>query len=480
MAKHKHILKLCSDQHSPVISGFVGDELVRTPNLDNLAQNGVVFGNHYCNNPVCTPGRYSMLTGRLPRELGTLYFSDILPLETQTYMRYFSQHGYMTTCVGKMHFHGPEQMYGWKFRPYGDMEVFDADYITGYSEEKDVVGGIDKASAKRKIKVEEYGGYNAYMLKTARRGDNEFMLFDKSVTKEAVLHLKNYFLSILDQKYQGTRPLLFEVSWKTPHCPFVGLPKLFDYYRERVSLPGKRIDKEYLATLPLSIQKRHSIDQPGEITEDQILDARAAYYALVEFTDMQIGIVMSALKELDMMDDFYIMYTSDHGEMAGEHGLWQKTCFYEESARIPMILAGPDIPKGKRVYHNTSHIDVFPTLCELAGLPEAENIRGKSMIPLINSNEKQGNIIFSELYSGNGNTQKNSFMAKYQNIKYVDYCDGTSQLFDLDKDRDELINLTDEPEYKNIKKKLQDALVNLPEPWRANDPDWNFIARVST
>jgi choline-sulfatase len=460
--KHKHILKLCSDQHSPVVAGYAGDGLVRTPNMDRLAANGTVFENHYCNSPVCTPGRYSMLTGRMPGELNTFGFSDILPLDTHTYMRHFSQHGYQTTCVGKMHFHGPEQMYGWMYRPFGDMEVYDSSCIPGYSAEKDICHGVKKAKEiqKKNIRAAQPGGKHLHRFKTAGPGEDQFMIFDKSATREAVINLKNYFKGTIDLKYFGSpRPLLYEVSWKTPHNPFVGLPELYAYYRDQIDLPKKRVTSDNIDNYPPALRERIEKYMTEEITDEMIRNARAAYYALVEFTDRQIGIVLDALEELEILDDFYIMYTSDHGEMAGEHGLWDKNCFYEESVRIPMILSGFDVPKGKKVTANTSHLDIFPTLCDMGNLPTPADLKGRSLLPMISEDTPDERIVLSERH-----IDISLFMAKYKNIKYVEYTDGNSQLFDLEKDPAELDNKTADQSYKTVKQRLQQEIAALPKP----------------
>lgn len=472
--KHPHILRITTDQHSPLIWGAGGDPHACTPNLDRLAARGTTFDNHYAANPVCMPGRSCMLTGQLPRELGTPYFWDILPEGTETYPSYLARHGYHTTCVGKMHFHGKDQMHGWRFRPYGDMQVAPMEMLPDYESANDVVGSHPKQEL---LDFADYGGYNGYMLKTARPGEDQFMLFDKSVTREAELHLRDYFSLLIDNCYQGERPLLFEVSYKTPHCPFVCPVDLFDHYRATLPLPSKAPDPH----APPQMRARQAADQPDFATEDMIRNARAGYWGLVQWVDSQIGAVLDVLEQLGMEDDFIILYTSDHGEMVGERGLWQKTCFYEESARIPSILAGPGIPRGERVRANTSHYDLLPTLADLAGLPAPGGLRGESMLPKIGSRSPDERIVFSEYFMGAAKTsqdsaadQDNGIMAKRGDLKFIDYCDGSYELFDLDKDPDEQTNRADDPAYAADRKELAAAIGALPEPWRVQMPQWRM------
>jgi len=452
--RHPNILKLCSDEHSPFVCGYAGDPWVRTPNLDRLAAEGTVFENCYATNPICVPGRNSMICGKLVRELGTPYYHDVLPLESHTYMRHFAQRGYQTTCVGKQHFHGPEQMYGWMFRPYGDMEVMNNSNIPGYSPDKDVAGELQRR-----------GRGLAHWVRSARPGREGFMLFDESVTREAVLHLEDYYSGMIIPRYMPERPLLYEVSWKTPHWPFIAPPELFDLYRRIVGPPAKPPPEN---PVPY-IRRKHEGDQPDDVTDEQVLNARAAYWGLVEYTDRQVGIVLDALDRLGVRDDFVVMYCSDHGEMAGERGLWGKHCFYEESARVPMILAGPGIPKGRRVRENVSLMDVFATLCDLAGLPAPEDLRGPSMVPLLDGPGAFGErTVFSELYLG----EVSSVMAKRGDVKYVCYSDGARELYDLSHDPGEVENLADHPCYAAVQHELHEALAALPGPWRTGDPNW--------
>ena len=462
------ILRITTDQHSPFVAGYAGDPYIRTPNLDRLAASGTVFKNHYCANPVCVPGRYSMMTVLLPRELGTLGFWDVLPSNVSTYAGILAEAGYQTTCVGKMHFHGQDQMHGWRFRPYGDMECLGRESMPDYDAAKDRF----REWRPLKIKMEEHGGYNPWMLKTARPGNDKFMLFDESVTREAILHLKDYFTMAIAECYQGERPLLFEVSYKTPHCPYICPPELFDYYMDVLPPPGKAKDENP----PRDIRMRQQEDQPPDITLEMIRRSRAGYWGLVQWVDHQIGQVLSALEQLGLRDEATILYTSDHGEMAGERGLWQKSCFYEESVRVPMILSGPGIPQGKVVTENPSHLDLLPTLCDLAEIPPPAGLRGESLIPLLTDRETgKPRAVFSEFFGYYaGGEQRNSMMVKRGSWKWIDYCDGHCELFDLASDPDEQIDRANDPACFCLREELRSLLAELPQPWQVNNPDWEM------
>ncbi|MEM8495468.1 MAG: sulfatase-like hydrolase/transferase, partial [Planctomycetota bacterium] len=370
-----------------------------------------------------------------------------LPLDTRTYMRHFTERGYQTTCVGKMHFHGPDQMYGWMFRPYGDMQMLRHAYESGYAVERDITGG----SPFRPIDRGDVGGYNAWMLANAGPGDTGNMRWDDSVTREAIENLTDYFTpSFIDEMYQGERPLLFEVSFKSPHCPFVCPPDLFEYYMD--VLPGPKYP-HLPEDAPRFVLNKASNDLPDSITPEMNRRARAAYWGLTEWIDARIGEVLSCLEKLGLRDRFVVQFTADHGEMAGEHGLWQKHLFYEQSVRVPFVLQGPGIPAGRVVRENTSHLDLYPTLCDLAGLdaPDlgSEPFAGRSMVPLLTSDTEGERVVLSEFRAPDGDGRAEGLpggvwgvMAKRGDMKLIDYGNGERQLFDLAADPDERNHLS--------------------------------------
>ena len=459
------ILRITTDQHSPAVAGFAGDPFVRTPHLDRLASRGTVLANHYCASPICVPGRYSMMTGRLPREIGTIDFWDVLPSDTPTYASVLGDSGYQTTCVGKMHFHGSDQMHGWHFRPYGDMEQLNRTSLPGYSADKDRF----QAWREPAFRYSDHGGYTASMLKFARPGNDKYILFDESVIRESILHLTDYYQGLVAdiEDYQGTRPLLFEASFKTPHCPFVCPPDLFEYYMDVLPMPAKPGDPR----APEFIRRRRDAEQPDWVTPEMARRARAGYWGLVEWVDRQIGRLLQTVEDLGLLDDTVILYTSDHGEMAGERGLWQKSCFYEESARVPTILAGRGIPQGNVVTDCTSHLDLLPTLCEWAETEPPSGLRGRSLLPVCRGESNLERVVFGELYQ-RSNLQEYALMARQSGLKLIRYSTGESELFDLKTDPAEQCNLW--PESAERAAVLDDALAGLPAPFRVGQPDWKL------
>ncbi len=453
--QHPHVLVLMSDEHCPQVTGCYGDPLVRTPNLDRLAADGVLFERAYCNNPICVPGRYSILTGRLPREIGSTRFDHGLDPGQLTYARHFAQSGYQTTCVGKMHFQGLEQMHGWMFRPYGDMQVLHHGKLPGYQ------GGAFPGNTPPSL---------ADLVADARPGMDGFILFDEPIAPITRTTLLDYFRPVINPpKTHHARPLLCQVSWKTPHWPFWGPPEYFNHYIQHIGLP------EIPPPAPEEehpwMKHKHKWEVPYQPTDTQIRRARAAYWALVSYLDRQVGLVLDVLDELGLRDQFLIVYHSDHGELAGNHGSWGKGCMYEHSVRVPLIFSWPGrVPAGRRVSENVSNLDLFPTLCDYCGLETPANLSGDSLRPLIEGDRQAAarladRPIISEFYQGGHDPQ---VMALRGNQKLISY--GSTyppQMFDLAVDPHELHNVADEPAHAPRRRQLQadiDALV-APRQW---------------
>ncbi len=533
MPRHPHILLICTDEQAPQYMGCMGDPIARTPNLDRLAARGALFRNAYCNNPICVPGRYSILTGRYVRELGSLEYGSGLDPRAWTYPKHFARAGYQTTCVGKQHFMGLEQMHGWMFRPYGDMELdrhFGRPKIPGFA-------GDPLAGTLGPIPGRPPGNLAGW-VRTAGPSDKGFANFDRMTNAAALLHLQDYFQPVIMGEYEPDRPLLFEVSYKCPHWPFWAPKDLFDHYRNQVSLP--RIPPDEPGNFFLDGVRQG--EAPFANTPDEILNARAANYALIELVDRRIGEILQCAQDLGILDDMLVLMHCDHGEMNGNHGCWGKGRPYEHSARVPLLVSFPGaIPAGTVIDTPVSNVDIFPTLCDYAGIDTPPDLRGESLRGLIDATASQrpptsqlpgeqrpggqrpggqrpgeqrpGSQLPSEQRSGEQrlgdqrpggpadlehwrsrpiiseffNFRRGWAMVRRGNLKYVDYWghpdnefpldvwDRTgwqraTQLFDLARDPDELTNLAADPAHAATCDDLQSILDVLPTPHRWNEP----------
>ncbi len=440
MTKRPNILFLMSDQHRADVTGYAGDPVIRTPVLDRLARTGVVFNNAYTPSPICVPMRQCMMSGQLPRTCGCEGWVDLAP-GYRTFAREFSRYAYNTTCSGKLHHLGQDQMQGWRERIAPDARISDA-YVEDPIEEEFArykpAPGTGKWSNQRE--VEE-----------ARPGEGPYQKFDKRALRAALDYLDRYFEDPLYRRPQSHRPLLFKLSLLQPHYPFFADEARFEYYLDRAPVHVEEPCDH--PVLSLSQQGK-----PVHVSEDAIRRATAAYYGMIDTVDRYYGQVLARLEALgEDLDDWIIVYTSDHGEMLGRHGIWEKTRFYEESVRVPLIIRWPAQFEGGRVVEeNVNLCDLFATLCDMAGLEIPDGLDSRSLVPLLRG-EPQG--WSNETVSQMGT---HHVMIKQDALKYQYYGDdGPEVLFDLDEDPGETTNVAEVPAYAEAMARFRGRLAEL-------------------
>ncbi|HEV7298842.1 MAG TPA: sulfatase-like hydrolase/transferase [Tepidisphaeraceae bacterium] len=423
MTPRPNVLFLMSDEHRPDVAGFAGDEVVRTPVMDELARTGVVFNNCYTPSPICIPARQCLMAGELPKTCGVRRYGDDLPSGYLTWARSFSQHAYTTVCCGKLHHMGTDQMQGWRRRiSFDDIHV-DSRYMTGML----------------KHEAERYRSGNKKWSDTqealrAGVGKSPHAISDDFSVDAATRYAKEFFTSPYYDKESPHAPLLLKVSLLLPHYPYFCDEEKFTYYMNRVT----PFVNETVADHPFLSQKQVRIGQ--DASERDIRRTTAAYYGMVETIDAQYGQVMNTLTHLGQnLDDWIIIYTSDHGEMLGQHGIWEKQKFYEASARVPLIIRWPKRFKPAVVDENVNLCDLFATLCELADLPITGGTDSRSLVPLMNGDASAWN---NETISQFGH---DNLMIKRDHLKYQSYGpDMPEVLFNLKADPGELRNAIDD------------------------------------
>ncbi len=426
MPKRPNILFLMSDQHRADLAGYAGNTVVRTPVLDRLARTGVVFQNAYTPSPICVPARQCMMAGQLPKTCACERWIDLSP-RYHTFAREFSRYAYNTCCSGKLHHQGPDQMQGWRTRVAPDAEISDAC----------VDDPIEEEFARYRPAPGTGKWSNQRELEQARPGDGPAQKFDRRAVRAALDYLERYFADPLYLRPQSHRPLLFKLSLLQPHYPFFTDQKRFDYYLNRVS-----IYREEACDHPvLSLSQQ---GKPVDVTDDVIRRATAAYYGMIDTIDTYFGRIIDALESLGQnLDEWILVYTSDHGEMLGQHGIWEKTRFYEGSVRVPLIIRWPERFEGGRVVEqNVNLCDLFATLCDLAGLAIPDGLDSRSLVPLLRGDTSAWN---NESVSQMG---KHHLMIKQDHLKYQYYGEDIPEvLFDLANDPGETVNVAGLSEY---------------------------------
>jgi len=440
MKKRPNILFLMSDQHRADVTGYEGNRVIRTPALDRLAGTGVVFRNAYTPSPICIPGRQCMMSGQLPKTCACEGWIDLEP-GYRTFAREFARYAYNTVCGGKLHHIGLDQMQGWRTRIAPDAEISDR-YVPGKIQEEferyQPAAGTGKWSNQRE--VEE-----------ARAVEGPYQSFDKRAVTASLDFLERYFKDPAYLRPQSHRPLLFKLSLVQPHYPFFTSQERFDYYLNRVPI----YRQEPCDHPVLSLSQNGA---PVTVSDEAIRRATAAYYGMIETVDEYFGLVLDKLESLGgNLDEWIIVYTSDHGEMLGEHGIWEKTRFYEGSVRVPLVIRWPrEFPGGRIVNENVNLCDLFATLCDLSGIEIPGGLDSRSMVPLLRGEAAEwNNESVSQVWQSH-------VMIKQDHLKYQYYGEGIPEvLFDLESDPDETANVANMPHYAGAMTKFRTRLSQL-------------------
>ncbi len=416
-----NILLICSDQHTPGVTGCYGNPHVQTPHLDALAEEGVTFDAAYCSSPVCVASRLSMLTGRYPFRIGVWGLADTILSTTPTWPVPLSISGWETIICGRMHLVYGDRNHGFERRLCGDAYPTIRNNFAYWTKKEPEVTRAGRV-------IQESG------LGTARH-DAEDAIAEGFALK---------FIHGLNPSKQS-RPFAMCTGFYRPHTPFLAPPEQAALYENMdVELEGTQED---LPPFYRSLFRYFGLEADPPSPED-CRRAIRMYYAMVTGLDRRVGLICNALKQRGLWDNTIVIYTCDHGEMLGRHGLWFKGALYEESARVPLIVRIPkSARKGSRVSEPVSLVDLFPTFCEIAGVEPYEFLDGISLMPTLNGGSlPPGRPVFTE-YSDYG-IHTPTRMVRKGNYKLI-FADGYDPLlFDLAADPREQNNLAGTPGLK--------------------------------
>ncbi len=437
---YPNILILMSDEHRADLSGFGGNSIVKTPVLDCLAREGTVFDNAYTPSPICVPARQCLMSGQLPKTCGCDgSWMDLAP-GYPTFSRRFSQNAYNTVCSGKLHHIGTDQMQGWTQRLAPDAKVF-----VKYQE-----GLLKEAWLAQDQPLTRGRPTNESIVRGASVEFGKHQWFDAHAVDAAQHFIQSYF----SERTSRCRPLMLKVSLKQPHYPFCTDQKKFDYYYSKVPVYTEKPCQH-------PVLSQSQAEDPVNVTPDEIRRATATYYGMVETIDTHFGELLGTLRQCGQdLDDWIIVYLSDHGEMLGQHGIWEKTRFYDASVRVPFFIRWPgQIPAGKRVEQNVSLCDLYATLCDLSGLDAPPGLDSRTLLPLVRGDALEWS---NEVVSHINRHHRDHVMIKKDHLKYQYYGEDIPEvLFDLNADPAELQNVALEPEYVDIMGRFRRRLSEL-------------------
>ena len=432
----KNILFIAVDDLKPIL-GCYGDERILSPNIEALAKRGTVFLNNYCQQAVCAPTRASLLTGLRPDktkvwDLKTVmrdYVPDIL-----TFPQYLIANGYETAATGK---------------------VFDPRSVDSGHDVSSWSIPYAKASGKRWLTSS-----GEVSTEAPENPESDF----------ADTRALNKSIELMDSLVAGDKPFFLAVGFKKPHLPFVAPKKYWDLYnRDDFEIHPFQEHAENAPEFAFQpgneLRKYDDIPKSGALSEEKQKELIHGYYACVSYIDDLVGRLIRKLDERGLKDNTVIVLWGDHGWHLGDHGMWCKHTNFEQATRSPLIISSPDIEGDKQSDSPTEFVDVFPTLCELAGVDIPEYIDGASLVPVMNNPKvKVKNFAVSQFQRDSDFGELEGYAFRNERFRYVvwlpvkirtdhKYSDNkvvARELYDYEKDPMEKISVVDDPEYSEV------------------------------
>ena len=391
--KQPNILVIVSDHHHPQMAGYLGHPHVRTPNLDALAAGGVAFTRAYCNCPVCGPARSCYMSGRYNFEIGHWSNGVPVPENLPTWSKRLDAAGFDTTLLGKIDF--PGKLEGAGFRNVrlscrrGAFHPYPRPAPEGLS-----VPGYRRAGSRRWL-LEAGPAVPNGCHDPKRWYGQSCGLYDQDRA------VTDWTLEYLDQRgKEPDKPWACHVGFEYPHWPYKVPQKYFDmYWPNNVDLP---FDARFPnPDLPGACREFQQWNDFGEVTDEMLLRTRAAFYGMITCVDDMIGEIVNRLKAVGQYENTYVIYTTDHGDSMGEHGLFFKLSPMEGSIGVPLLMRGPGVPAGRQIDTPVSLLDMYRTVLDIAGLAAEHEAHGASWLPLARGERDDAREVFCE-YHGVG------------------------------------------------------------------------------
>ena len=419
-SKKPNVLLISIDDLNDWVGCMGGHPQAKTPNIDRVAKMGTLFNNAHCQSPVCNPSRASMMTGRYPHTSGVYFLSPDLkeaPVlkNLKTMPEVFADHGYKTMAAGKIYHRGDKRFF--------------QEYLP--------TGGFGPRPPK---KISQPHGHPLWDWGIFPDDDN--VMPDMKCAKWAV--------DQLSQKHD--KPFFMGVGFYRPHVPMFATKKWFDMHpKDKIKLPAVPSDDlNDLSQYAIDLTNLEHVSPTHEWVTGagQWEHAVQSYLASVTFADHCLGLVLDALEESEYADNTIIALFSDHGFHLGEKERWAKRSLWEDGTRVPVVLAAPGHNASQKTNRPAELLDIFPTLLELAGLPKDETQEGQSLVPLMKNPKREWNHPAITSF-GLGN-----YSVRSTNYRFIQYFDGSRELYDLRDDPNEWKNLIGDPEMKKIIQEL--------------------------
>ena len=442
MTKPMNLLFIFSDQHTRHASGCYGSSIVKTPNLDRLAEGGTLFRNAYCNGPICVPSRGSMATGMSVNALEV--WDNCSPYfgQAPSWGHRMLSEGKRAVSIGKLH-----------YRDTSDPNGFDEEIIPMH-----IIQGVGMLFTICRNPMPTQKKFS-WLVENSGAGDSTYLQYDHDITQRSIAWLEDVASKNSDQ------PWALFVSLVCPHPPWIAPEQFFNLYpSEEIPLPVAYSESER-SMHPGLEDFRRFFGVQGKFDNETLKKVTAAYYGMISYLDENIGKLMATLDKTGLSENTRVIYSSDHGESMGQKGMFSKCNMYEESVGIPMIMSGPDLPKGQEIDTPTQLMDIFPTILEATGVTqkdEDQELEGESLISLAEGKVPDRSILSEQHSAG---TKSALYMIRKGKWKYVHYVEGySSHLFDLENDPLELKDLGNDPDFTDQLNSMEKELRTHLDP----------------
>ena len=430
MTRRPHVVLMISDQHARSLMGCQGDPHIRSPHLDALAAGGVRCAAAYAPSPLCVPSRMAMLCGRMPMDNGVHHNSQTLASHVPTIAHSLAAAGYRAVLCGRMHFVGPDQRHGYHERLVGDHTR------ASTAQHEMPMGPFDGCT-----------GQDGRCLDRSGAGRSTVMAYDDAVTVAACQRIA---------AHQGEAPLFLTVGYYGPHNPYVCDRERFTYYQGVLPRP----DPDELAwwqeqdhpAMRSWRESRHL----GDLDPGQLHNARAAYYGACETIDAHLGRVVATARQHFAAEELLLIYLSDHGDMAGERGLFWKSCMYEGSVGVPWLLRWDGHLQPGTITDPVSLLDLAPTLAGLVEAPPLPHSTGRDLGPALAGAALPPSDVISTISDHRCGPSAMLRRGPWKLIRYHNHPDG--ELYHLDQDPDETVNRWHDPTCHAIRDDMANAL----------------------
>ncbi|CAH8293822.1 choline-sulfatase [Mariniflexile fucanivorans] len=448
-----NILFICTDEQHPAISGFRGNPVVKTPNLDALAADGMYFTRAYVASPVCAPSRAAYMFGKHIHQLNYWYNGQAWPKDEVTWATRVTQSGYYTAHYGKMDSPGL----------YGKLG-FNEEWNSAERPER-ISPGPDMRFdpehprlAKGHLEVKTFD-INEYTIDAYTAGPKKYGQY--AVDRPSI----NHALRFLENRNSDKKPWMLHVGLLMPHWPITLPQKYYDMYAN-VDIPmphDAKFPNKNIHPALQHFQKWDGLDE--QPSEEKLKNALRGYYGMISCVDDMLGELITELKKNGMYENTYIIFTSDHGDNLGEHGLMgNKHTPMEASVAVPLVITGPRVKQGVKIETPVSLVDMYPTIMNMAGINYTDpEMPGKNLLPILEGKEAANDrTVFSE-WHGLG-FPASWYMLVNEKYKYIYYERDRPSLFDMENDPKELNDLALNDDYSYKLKEFETELKNRIDP----------------